>query len=53
MESLLSRYDADGYPFVEVWVDSIGVDRDSAAVDVALYVVEGTPRNVENVVVEG
>jgi outer membrane protein assembly factor BamA len=53
MESLLSRYDADGYPFVEVWVDSIGVDRDSAAVDVALYVVEGNPRSVENVVVEG
>jgi outer membrane protein insertion porin family len=53
MESLLSRYDADGYPFVEVWVDSIGVDRDSAAVDVSLYVVEGNPRNVEKVVVEG
>jgi len=53
MESLLARYDADGYPFVEVWVDSIGVDRDSAAVDVSLYVVEGSPRNVENVVVEG
>jgi len=53
MESLLSRYDADGYPFVEVWVDSIGVDPDSAAVDVALYVVEGTPRNVESVQVEG
>jgi hypothetical protein len=53
MDALLSRYDADGYPFVEVWVDSIGVDRDSAAVDVSLYVVEGTPRNVEKVVVEG
>jgi outer membrane protein assembly factor BamA len=53
MESLLSRYDADGYPFVEVWVDSIGVDRDSAAVDVSLYVVEGSTRNVENVVMEG
>jgi hypothetical protein len=53
MESLLSRYDADGYPFVEVWVDSIGVDADSAAVDVSLYVVEGTTRTVENVVVEG
>jgi len=53
MESLLSNYDADGYPFVEVWVDSIGVDRDSAAVDVSLYVVEGTTRSVESVVVEG
>ncbi|HET6462714.1 MAG TPA: POTRA domain-containing protein [Candidatus Krumholzibacteria bacterium] len=53
MESLLSNYDADGYPFVEVWVDSVGVDRDSAAVDVSLYVVEGTTRSVESVVVEG
>lgn len=53
MESLLSRYDADGYPFVEVWVDSIGVDPDSAAVDVSLYVVEGSTRDVESVVVEG
>jgi len=53
MESLLSNYDADGYPFGEVWVDSIGVDRDSAAVDVSLYVVEGTTRSVESVVVEG
>jgi outer membrane protein assembly factor BamA len=53
MESLLSRYDADGYPFVEVWVDSIGVDTDSAAVDVSLFVVEGSTRNVGKVVVEG
>lgn len=53
MESLLSHYDADGYPFVEVWVDSIGVDPDSAAVDMSLYVVEGSTRAVESVVVEG
>jgi outer membrane protein assembly factor BamA len=53
VESLLARYDADGYPFVQVWVDSIGIDVDSAAVDVALDVVEGAPRNVESVMVEG
>jgi hypothetical protein len=53
IESLLTRYDAAGYPFVQVWVDSIGVDADSAAIDVALTVVEGSPRTVENVVVEG
>ena len=53
LESLLSSYDAAGYPFVQVWVDSIGIDPDSAAVDVSLYVVEGTTRTVENIVVEG
>jgi len=53
MDALLTRYDADGYPFVEVWVDSVGVDPDSAAVDVSLYVVEGTTRNVERVTVDG
>lgn len=53
IEVLLSNYDAAGYPFVQVWVDSIGIDADSAAVDVSLYVVEGSPRTVQSVVVEG
>ncbi len=53
IETLLSRYDAAGYPFVQVWVDSIGIDPDSAAVDVALYVLEGVTRTVQGVVVEG
>lgn len=53
IEALLSRYDATGYPFAQVWVDSIGIDADSAAVDVSLYVVEGVPRDVQSVVVEG
>jgi hypothetical protein len=53
IEALLSRYDAAGYPFVQVWVDSVGVDADSAAVDIALTVVEGAPRTVQAVVVEG
>jgi len=53
LESLLTRYDAAGYPFVQVWVDSIGIDADSAAVDLSLTVVEGAPRTVENVLVEG
>jgi hypothetical protein len=53
LESLLSRYDAAGLPFVQVWVDSIGIDADSAAVDLSLYVVEGDPRVVDKIVVEG
>ncbi len=50
---LLSDYDRAGLPFAQVWVDSVGIDADSAAVDVALTLVEGTPRVVSAVVVEG
>ena len=53
LESLLSDYDAAGLPFVQVWVDSIGIDPDSAAIDVSLYLVEGGPRSVDRIVVEG
>jgi outer membrane protein assembly factor BamA len=50
---LLADYDGAGLPFAQVWVDSVGIDEDSAAVDVALTVVEGTQRTVSSVVVEG
>ena len=53
IEALLAEYDAAGHPFAQVWVDSVGIDADSAAVDVSLYVVEGAPRDVRSVVVEG
>ncbi|HEX6791786.1 MAG TPA: POTRA domain-containing protein, partial [Candidatus Krumholzibacteria bacterium] len=53
IESLLSRYDADGYPFAQVWMDSVAVDPDSAAVDIGFYIVEGSPRDIASVVVEG
>jgi outer membrane protein assembly factor BamA len=50
---LLADYDRAGLPFAQVWVDSVGIDADSAAVDVALTVVEGAPRTVSAVVFEG
>ena len=31
IETLLTSYDAAGFPFVQVWVDSIGIDADSAS----------------------
>ena len=53
ISDLLAEYDGAGLPFAQVWVDSVGIDADSAAVDLALTIVEGTPRMVSSVVVEG
>ncbi len=53
IETLLASYDDAGYPFAQVWIDSVGLDRERRVVDVALTVVEGDPRNVSGVVVEG
>ena len=53
LKALLASYDAAGFPFAQVWVDSVGVDRAAATVDIAFYIVEGTPRDVTGVVVEG
>ncbi len=53
VRALLATYDAAGFPFAQVWVDSVGLDPDSGLVDIALYVVEGTPRELAGVVFEG
>ncbi len=53
LDALLSSYDAAGYPFAQVWIDSVGVDHQAGTVSLAFYVVEGTPRTVTGVVVEG
>ncbi len=53
IEELLASYDDQGYPFAQVWIDSVGLNADTRLVDVALTVVEGDPRNIHGVVVEG
>jgi len=53
IESLLASYDDAGYPFAQVWIDSVGLDASRRVVDVSLTVVEGEPRTVSGVVVEG
>lgn len=50
---LLASYDDAGYPFAQVWIDSLGLDTDANEVGVSLTVVEGDPRAIEAVVVEG
>jgi len=53
IESLLASYDDSGYPFAQVWIDSLGLDASTRSVGVSLLVVEGDPRAVSSVVVEG
>jgi outer membrane protein insertion porin family len=51
--ALLRSYDEQGYPFVQVWIDSLSFDQSRDVVDLSLFVVEGRERTLENVAVEG
>lgn len=53
IEALLASYDDTGRPFAQVWIDSLSLDVAARTVGVSLLVVEGDPRNVTSVVVEG
>lgn len=53
MKQLLSEYDSAGYPFIQVWFDSVSVDREMRAVDMALFVADGGQKRLVNVIFEG
>ncbi len=53
MEELLEMYDAQGYPFAQVWIDSLHVDPATSRVTLNVYVVEGGTKNLSHVRVEG
>jgi outer membrane protein assembly factor BamA len=53
VDRLLRSYDEQGYPFVQLWIDSLSIDQDRNRVHVSLFVVEGRERTLENVGVEG
>lgn len=53
IESLLASYDDAGYPFAQMWIDSLGMDAEKNIVNIAMTVVEGEPRAISAVVVEG
>lgn len=53
IESLLTDYDRDGHPFVQLWIDSLGVDSANARVNLSLFVVEGSHREIKEIMVEG
>jgi outer membrane protein assembly factor BamA len=53
MGELLRSYDDMGYPFAQVWIDSVAVGQANTVVDLSMYVVEGRQGPVRNVEVEG
>ncbi len=53
MQQLLRSYDDAGYPFAQVWIDSLAVDGELGRVDLSLYVVEGRQGAVQKIEVEG
>jgi outer membrane protein assembly factor BamA len=50
---LLEEYDAKGFPFAQVWVDSVGFDESAGTVDLSVYVVEGGRKTLDAVRFEG
>lgn len=50
---VLEHYDANGYPFAQVWVDSVAIDESTNHVDVSLVVVEGGRETIGRVEFEG
>ncbi len=53
IDEALATYDEAGYPFAQIWVDGLVLHADSGTVDVSLYIVEGTRRDITGVVIEG
>jgi outer membrane protein assembly factor BamA len=53
VDELLRRYDNAGLPFAQVWFDSVAHDSTSNQVRIGVTVVEGTPRAISSVRVEG
>lgn len=52
-QRMLEDYDASGYPFAQVWVDSLVFDQASNTVDLSIYVVEGKKETIDRVEFEG
>lgn len=50
---LLEYYDRYGYPFAQVWVDSLGLDMAENVIDLNLFVVEGGRKDIGRVKFEG
>jgi outer membrane protein assembly factor BamA len=50
---LLERYDELGYPFAQVWIDSVGMQSGGPDVAVVLFVVEGGRKHLAKVDVTG
>ena len=50
---LLEIYDEKGFPFAQVWVDSVGFDETTGGVNLSVYVIEGGKKTLAAVSFEG
>lgn len=50
---VLDLYDGGGYPFAQVWVDSVGLDEGDNSIDFSIVVVEGGREKISRVEFEG
>jgi len=53
VDALLRQYDNSGLPFAQVWFDSVAHDSTRNQVRIGVTVVEGKPRSISSVRVEG
>ncbi|MEE9269325.1 MAG: POTRA domain-containing protein [Candidatus Krumholzibacteria bacterium] len=53
IEEMLRRYDGAGFPFAQVWMDSLQLDPDVSRVDLTIHIVEGGNHKVSRIKVEG
>ena len=54
IEELLGQYDSAGYPFAQVWVDSLDLNPDAGnSIDLVLYVIEGGRKMLQEVRING
>jgi outer membrane protein assembly factor BamA len=53
IERLLGMYDEAGYPFIQVWVESLKINPESGTVDVSFFIMDGGKKNLAAVVIDG
>jgi outer membrane protein insertion porin family len=53
VQELLEMYDAEGFPFTQVWMDSLELEPETSQLRLTVYVVEGVSKNLSHVHVEG
>lgn len=53
VQELLDLYDRGGYPFAQVWIDSLGIEPETSRVRLSVHVVEGGPKELGRVSFEG
>lgn len=53
IDDLLEHYDDTGFPFAQVWIDSVGLKAGGPDVDMVVFVVEGGRKHLAKIDVTG